>query len=627
MVELLEALDVEQFPEESELLISSLLSDGWRPHRSRTPPFAFGPELTAERALLWKAICRHESSARGTAEAYLPDAVEFCKLLDAEVLFSLPEQQEGEEKLSEDDLEDLEANLAFRAVQIVEIMGHLDMQDEVGRQALSRAGCALAGDLRVTSSLVAPLVSLLMKIHPRGSTLTNSLLEVISNVRGELSATSSPMPDSEAEVWYRVLALTVELLKSPQASIEHGGVAGLLTTTILPLIAVEDPEIRNQALRCLGLMCLLRRSLAVTHMPILMKVMQSDVAAVQITALKAVMDLLLVFDGILASGTPDGYTMEEFVLILVNLLGDQSLELRTLAAEGLSKLFLASRTTDAFAMSSLLLRHITSSPVDEPRLSQALTVFCSAYLRPESAEDDMTPRRAVLAEALPAVVAGAAAMSKDLKEKNLTISQVISFLVDLLSLSRSEEPSTDTKYTPPSDEKDMSLQGSPRAPTAGIDPTSDASMLFRSSAHALVRLHSEVDAAAGTRALCQLVAALPLEWLSAGRARTVEGLLAACDDAVGGDKQAAKYVKNAEKKLGKVKGGEGMGSRVEGWLREAAWEERKRSGESAKKSSVRKSKKKRRNKGKRSNLADTWRSDDESPTTTDVDESEDSAEE
>jgi hypothetical protein len=64
---------------------------------------------------------------------------------------------------------------------------------------------------------------------------------------------------------------------------------------LLPSIQNELPDIRDMALNCLGLACLLDISLARNHILLFLQVSQVDHESVQATAVKVVFDLLHVF--------------------------------------------------------------------------------------------------------------------------------------------------------------------------------------------------------------------------------------------------------------------------------------------------------------------------------------------
>ncbi len=603
-----EKLSVEDYPRETDTILLEMLRAGVRLPAKETPPFARG-DLTPEMASLWKAVCRNAAGTGAganpaAAEAFLPDAVEFAEILKPEVLFT---GGSG----------DADAR-ACLAVQIVEIGAYLDIHDEVGRHAVDAAARNMLANPATPEALLPALVALLRRLHSARGTLINNLLGLVAAVRGDrkVPAPGSEVDDSseEASTWGRALALAAAAMRLPSASAQHGGVYGLIKSLILPLFQVSSPYLREHAMKAMGLACLLRRDIARAHMGVLIQAMQRDVASVQIAAIRAVIDLILAFPGLLPSETSDAAQLlsaGDFRGVLVNLMSDSSRELRALAAEGLAKLFLAGRADgDARSMSVLIAAHVTRSPVADPELCQTLAVFFARLTQPPRAEgkhagkpapadrEAMWAARAVVADALPAALAAVATESKALRARKLTLSQVTAFCVDLLNFSDHEETAVERK---------------------------GGSILYRAAFAALARVHAAVDTGAPPpRALLQFVAALPLRMLH-GRAAA---RLAACLDAakqgggVGTDKQTAKYVTSAQKAMLKAAGGAAAVEAVQDAAAELEAEANRIRAEAPvpeDKSARRKGKRgKAKRPARRSRTDAAWDSDQESPSTTDV---------
>mmetsp|Transcript_26849 Transcript_26849/g.65163 ORF Transcript_26849/g.65163 Transcript_26849/m.65163 type:complete len:116 (-) Transcript_26849:287-634(-) len=105
----------------------------------------------------------------------------------------------------------------------------------------------------------------------------------------------------------------------------------------------------------------------------------------------ALLDIMLVHDSILNESKNGGanttseasMTTEDVVMILCNLLHDEDLDLRSLATEGLAKLFLLGRSKEPYAMAKLIVKHIMASPTEESVIAQSLAVFFAAYRNEE----------------------------------------------------------------------------------------------------------------------------------------------------------------------------------------------------------------------------------------------------
>jgi hypothetical protein len=102
------------------------------------------------------------------------------------------------------------------------------------------------------------------------------VLEIISEIQDPLDNSQRIEPAWEKEDqltrWLRCLSLTEELLEKTKKAIvisltsismlllqtlNDPGIAGLLTSVILPCVQNSSPEVRNMAVKCLGLYSLL----------------------------------------------------------------------------------------------------------------------------------------------------------------------------------------------------------------------------------------------------------------------------------------------------------------------------------------------------------------------------------
>ncbi|CAH1784611.1 unnamed protein product, partial [Owenia fusiformis] len=170
----------------------------------------------------------------------------------------------------------------------------------------------------------------------------------------------------------------------------------LMETLILPCIPNEDPAVRNQAVKALGLSCLLSKDTARAHLLLFMQISRVDACEVQITALHVIFDLLHTFgmesfdvdedeeenaeDVELPKEEADersevesttsstekmhaGKTTKSILSILIGLLDEEGTEIRTAAAEGLAKLLLSGRVLSSKLLSRLIL--LWYNPVTE----------------------------------------------------------------------------------------------------------------------------------------------------------------------------------------------------------------------------------------------------------------------
>lgn len=78
-------------------------------------------------------------------------------------------------------------------------------------------------------------------------------------------------------------------------NLKDGGIAGLLPSVILPGVQHTSPEVRNLAVKCLGLYCLLGLEEAKSHMMLLLQIIANDRDTIKLTAIKIVIDFIMTF--------------------------------------------------------------------------------------------------------------------------------------------------------------------------------------------------------------------------------------------------------------------------------------------------------------------------------------------
>lgn len=202
--------------------------------------------------------------------------------------------------------------------------------------------------------------------------------------------------------------------------------AGLYSTLLIPACQSEFPAVRTEVARCLGLFALIdpTGAMAKIVVPLLIKMASFDIFEVQVAAVQAVCDLVMIFPGIQEmSNNEDSeqqQSMDPVSIILSFLDGtatdrkvamgveeddeddEDSAELRqelsvkmtTVAAEGLARLLFNGRTRRSDVVSELLLLFFSntvhsnganhgSTAKDDPlfRVRQCLHVFFPEFAR------------------------------------------------------------------------------------------------------------------------------------------------------------------------------------------------------------------------------------------------------
>uniref|UniRef100_A0A3Q2YK40 Non-SMC condensin I complex, subunit G n=1 Tax=Hippocampus comes TaxID=109280 RepID=A0A3Q2YK40_HIPCM len=236
-----------------------------------------------------------------------------------------------------------------------------------------------------------------------------------NKVLEEIAASAQPADNeirtekNDPETLLRCLTMCAELLKQMKIKNRiNPTISALMSSLILPGIANPHPTVRSMAVLCLGTCALHSKELASTHMVLLLQIAQLDEVKIRIIALRAVIDLLLLFGFQLLSetgsgqknqlpGSPDQEEEEEEVVaqaevksedtaqsilaMLSELLDNEVSELRTEAAEGLAKLMYTGRMSSAKILSRLVLLWYNPVTEDDVRLRHCLGIFFHLYAR------------------------------------------------------------------------------------------------------------------------------------------------------------------------------------------------------------------------------------------------------
>ncbi|TNN69357.1 Condensin complex subunit 3 [Liparis tanakae] len=246
----------------------------------------------------------------------------------------------------------------------------------------------------------------------RAGELKDSITELENHrnqIHQEITESSQPadkeirVEKSDPETLLRCLIMCAELLK--QMSIKtriSPTISALMSSLVLPSIANAHPAVRNMAVVCLGTCTLHSKELAKTHMVLLLQIAQLDEVKIRISALRAVIDLLLLFGFQLLSesaatqaasqaqsperqeedapsaeekGDAAEDTAQSILVMLSELLDSEVSDLRTEAAEGLAKLMYTGRISSAKMLSRLVLLWVHQEVVEEGFLPTVRTLM------------------------------------------------------------------------------------------------------------------------------------------------------------------------------------------------------------------------------------------------------------
>ncbi|KAM9363903.1 condensin complex subunit 3 [Symphorus nematophorus] len=310
----------------------------------------------------------------------------------------------------------------------------------------------------------------------RAAELKDSIMELENrrnSIIQEIAESSQPSDKdvrtekNDPETLLRCLTMCAELLKQMSIKTRIGPtISALMSSLILPSIANAHPAVRNMAVVCLGTCTLHSKELAKTHMVLLLQIAQLDEVKIRISALRAIIDLLLLFGFQLlseaaatqtapSSQSADGQeedtpvteekgdipedTAQSILVMLSEFLDSEVSDLRTETAEGLAKLMYTGRISSAKMLSRLVLLWYNPLTEDDTRLRHCLGVFFQLYARESRAHQEVVEE-----SFLPTVrtLMNAPATSP-LAE--VDINNVVELLVELTRPSALIKPSTNTE--------------------------------------------------------------------------------------------------------------------------------------------------------------------------------------
>ncbi|XP_029920292.1 condensin complex subunit 3 [Myripristis murdjan] len=496
--------------------------------------------LSCENVLYWRALCEF-IKAKGDEgdemlEQVLPDAATYADYLYG-YLKAVPVLSE-EQRADFNQLE-LVMTKEFISQQLIHLTGCLDTNEEGGRRRVLTVLQEMLALPQTPPSLVSLLTEKLLALIPDDHRRTQTVAEIISDVREPIMEASQPMNENESrkqqvqlaevkvrileakqaledcitaqefsraaelkdsitglenhrnqiiqdiaessqpadkeirtekndpETLLRCLTMCAELLKQMNIKTRMSPtISALMSSLILPSIANAHPAVRNMAVVCLGTCALHSKELAKTHMVLLLQIAQLDEVKIRISALRAVIDLLLLFGFQLLSDRPATQTerpshspdrqedetpaaedkgdapedsAQSILIMLSDFLDSEVSDLRTETAEGLAKLMYTGRISSAKMLSRLVLLWYNPVTEDDTRLRHCLGVFFQLYARESRAHQEVVEECF-----LPTIrtLMNAPATSP-LAE--VDINNVVELLVELTRPSALIKPSTNTE--------------------------------------------------------------------------------------------------------------------------------------------------------------------------------------
>uniref|UniRef100_A0A8C7MUJ5 Non-SMC condensin I complex subunit G n=1 Tax=Oncorhynchus kisutch TaxID=8019 RepID=A0A8C7MUJ5_ONCKI len=243
--------------------------------------------------------------------------------------------------------------------------------------------------------------------------LRNNILQE-ENTQQDDKETETRMEKTDPETLLRCLTMCVELLKQMNIKTRIGPTMSAILSSLDPSVSypLPLPAVRNMAVVCLGTCALHSKDLVNTHLVLLLQIAQLDEAKIRISALRSVIDLLLLYGFTLLSERPSvapqtshspanqedqekgeepeegSSTAQSILMMLSDFLDSEVSELRTETAEGLAKLMYSGRISSAKLLSRLVLLWYNPVTEDDTRLRHCLGVFFQLYARESRAHQE-----------------------------------------------------------------------------------------------------------------------------------------------------------------------------------------------------------------------------------------------
>lgn len=194
-----------------------------------------------------------------------------------------------------------------------------------------------------------------------------------------------PAQLDDAATMSRCLTIICEMLRSADIKTLSPTLHSLHDNLLLPCLKNQDALVRELSVKALALLCSISKDLAYKHLPLFIQISQVDVEAIQICALKALFDILLLhgLDNFTAQSDETSAPLEDVdgltSVLSKRLEEEEAGEVRTAIISGLCKLLIASRLQSPKLLSQLILMWYNPLTEEDNQLRQMLGSFFPVY--------------------------------------------------------------------------------------------------------------------------------------------------------------------------------------------------------------------------------------------------------
>ncbi|KAH8166034.1 hypothetical protein CIB48_g2197 [Xylaria polymorpha] len=457
LLELLERIDVVNSGVENGVALEAM-KGFWegRPDYRDAMEFddKFWETLSAESIFVARSFndfCRTEGNGKyeSLMEEKLPEVTKIAYFLERylNVLVEAIRRVNSQDNVDENEDEEEEDTVEqeFIVEQILHIVLTLDYSDEVGRrkmfallrQALSipelpdevtkltievlRDICApdAAGEKEFCSVVLEAVADVHDAIVDDGA---NGDDESFHSARSEVSGASTPTKNGKKEIKdeevseeesrekaikeiminMKCLHIVQCMLSNVEGNLQQNDhLVSMLNNLVVPAVRSHEAPVRERGLVCLGLCTLLDRSLAEENLTLFMHFFSKGHAALQITALEILTDILNVHGAQLLSANPT--LLKVYVKALRS--GSRNPEVQGAATVAVSKLLLGRVITDheisSELLKTLIVAYFDPSTAGNQSVRQALNYFLPVFCYSRAENQDLM--RAVALDALHAL--------------------------------------------------------------------------------------------------------------------------------------------------------------------------------------------------------------------------------
>ncbi|GAW11857.1 hypothetical protein ANO14919_012100 [Xylariales sp. No.14919] len=454
LLELLERIDIVNSGVENGVAIEAM-KGFWegRPDYRGSLDFddKFWETLSAESVFVARSFnefCRSEGNGKYEAlvEEKLPEVTKIAYFLERylNVMIEAIRRVNGQDNVEEDEEEDT-VEQEFIVEQLLHIVLTLDYSDEVGRRkmyALLRQALSIP-ELpdEVTKLTVEVLRDICAPDAAGEKEFCSVVLEAVADVhdaivddsangdddesfhsaRSEVSGASTPtrkgkstkdaeMSEEESrekaikEIMINMKCLHIVqcMLSNVEGNLQQNDhLVSMLNNLVVPAVRSHEAPVRERGLVCLGLCALLDRPLAEENLTLFMHFFSKGHAALQITALQILTDILNVHGAQLLSANPT--LLKVYVKALRS--GSRNPEVQGAATVAVSKLLLGRVVTDHETSSELLktliVAYFDPSTAGNQSVRQALNYFLPVFCYSRAENQDLM--RSVALDALHAL--------------------------------------------------------------------------------------------------------------------------------------------------------------------------------------------------------------------------------